>query len=137
MPCARKVRSLLLARLHGLLSELAETDGIELDTVAVCDGCLEVYLSIGPYRQPQPTSDTSADTDSPEPTGIPDGLKDIERNIIEALGSQSMTARQLAERAGYRLNSHFREVLASLRRRQLLNHDDDGYRLGPTVNPSV
>ena len=58
---------------------------------------------------------------------LTDTVPDMQANILEALGKYRMKARQLAERSGYRLTSHFRATLAAMRRAGLLQHDDAGY----------
>jgi hypothetical protein len=65
------------------------------------------------------------------PKAVP-GASEIERNVLEALARwQPLTARKLAEQAGYRLNSYFRGILARMRRDGLLRHGDAGYTAAP------
>jgi hypothetical protein len=62
------------------------------------------------------------------PATPPADLPDIYRDILEALADgRHRTARALADRAGYRLGSHFRGILAAMRRAGLILHDDQGY----------
>lgn len=65
------------------------------------------------------------------PVRPPDGgtLNEMERCIIEALGAETLTGEQLAQRSGYPHDSRFRHVLASLRRRGVLLNLCPGYRL--------
>jgi hypothetical protein len=74
-----------------------------------------------------------AEAGPPAPDATPGAATcDAEQNILEAFAEcQPVTARQLAERAGYRLNSHFRGILARMRRAGLLRHDDNGYTAAP------
>lgn len=55
-----------------------------------------------------------------------DDLTPKERNIMEALGSKTMPAKQLAKVAGYTCNSHFRETLSNLVKRNHLTKSPDG-----------
>lgn len=64
-------------------------------------------LSPGPPA-PSPPSLAEAQRPPAEP------LREIEENILEALGRATMYAREIAQRSGYRLNSYFRTILAGL-----------------------
>jgi hypothetical protein len=75
-------------------------------------------------------SDKSTDVPAVAPAVSPAviaALPEIQANILEALDGHHLNARQLADRAGYRLISHFRTALATMRRVGLLHHDDVGY----------
>jgi hypothetical protein len=54
-------------------------------------------------------------------------LSDTEQNILEALGTQTMTGEVLAKRAGYPYNSNFKNTLSSLRKRGILGNKSPGY----------
>ncbi len=54
-------------------------------------------------------------------------LRTIERNIIEALGADTLTLEQLAPRAGYEVNGHFKNTISSLRKRGILGNKRPGY----------
>ena len=55
-------------------------------------------------------------------------LSERERDILDALGDQTMTAEELAKRAGYKLDGYFRSLLSRLRKRGLLMNLRPGYR---------
>jgi hypothetical protein len=57
----------------------------------------------------------------------PDILSPMQRDILRAFSGNAMRARQLAERAGYRLNSHFRGTLSRLVSRGYLERTLAGY----------
>lgn len=57
------------------------------------------------------------------------GLSQLEADVLTALGRETLPAREIARKAGYRLNSHFRQVLADMRRRGLLTLTLDGYQV--------
>jgi hypothetical protein len=105
--------------LHLILAELAE---------------LGLRLLILPPRSPrrpawrsEACSPSPGGSPSPVPDTLPAGLPDIQLNILDAVGDKHLTARQIAQAAGYRLTNHFRGVLAGMRRAGLLQHDDAGY----------
>ena len=54
-------------------------------------------------------------------------LRTIERNILEALGGDTMTLEQLAPKAGYEVNGHFKKAISSLRKRGILGNKKPGY----------
>ena len=54
-------------------------------------------------------------------------LRTIEMNIIEALGTDTMTLERLAPRAGYEVNGHFKHAVSSLRERGILGNKRPGY----------
>jgi hypothetical protein len=54
-------------------------------------------------------------------------LSDTEQNILEALGTETMTGEVLAKRAGYPYNSNFKNTLSSLRKRGILGNKSPGY----------
>lgn len=57
-------------------------------------------------------------------------LSDTEENIIEALGTETLTAEKLAKRLKYPCNSNFKNTLSSLRKRGILdNRFPEGYFL--------
>jgi len=58
---------------------------------------------------------------------IPDDCPPIIRAIMEAAGPVPMPGKQLATKAGYEYNSHFRTQLAELVREGYLRHGPDGY----------
>ena len=55
-------------------------------------------------------------------------LIQIEQDILTALDDRVMSGSELARRAGYAHNSHFRSVLARLRKEKLIMRTVDGYR---------
>src|SRR5262249_53744247 len=57
----------------------------------------------------------------------PDILSPMQRDILRAFSGNAMRARQLALRAGYRLNSHFRGTLSQLVSRGYLARTLAGY----------
>ncbi len=58
----------------------------------------------------------------------PTNLTQLEQNILEALGDGILLTKDLAERAGYKPDSHFRGVLVSLCKRGLLVNRRPGYQ---------
>jgi hypothetical protein len=54
-------------------------------------------------------------------------LSEMEKNIMEALGEQTMTGEDLAKHAGYEFSSHFRTTLTSLTKRGLIGNRRPGY----------
>ena len=57
----------------------------------------------------------------------PEDCPPIVRAIMEAVGPAPIPAKQLATKAGYEFNSHFRTQLADLTRNGFLTHTPDGY----------
>jgi hypothetical protein len=55
-------------------------------------------------------------------------LSQREQDILDAVGDQTLTAEELANRAGYKLDGYFRSLLARLRKRGLLINLRPGYR---------
>ena len=58
-------------------------------------------------------------------------LRTIERNIIEALGTDTLTLEQLAPKAGYEVNGHFKKAVSSLSKRGILSNKRPGYFVQP------
>ena len=58
-------------------------------------------------------------------------LRTIERNIIEALGTDTLTLEQLAPKAGYEVNGHFKKAVSSLSKRGILGNKRPGYFVQP------
>jgi len=56
-----------------------------------------------------------------------DPLTDTEKNILEALGHKTMKGAELLKKAGYENNSHFRQILSNLKKRDILSHSSKGY----------
>ena len=54
-----------------------------------------------------------------------------EKNIIEALGQDTLIIEDLAVKAGYELSGHFRRQVASLRKRGILGNKRPGYYVTP------
>ncbi len=54
-------------------------------------------------------------------------LNDSERNIIEALGTNTLTGEDLSAKAGYPYNSNFKSTLSSLRKRKIIGNKAPGY----------
>ena len=59
------------------------------------------------------------------------GLNDIEQDIIEALGDETLTGEKLAKEVGRPYNFKFRSSLSGLRRRGILGNKKPGYFLEP------
>lgn len=55
----------------------------------------------------------------------------IENNIIEALGADTLTLEQLAPRAGYEVNGHFKKAVSSLSKHGILGNRRPGYSVQP------
>jgi hypothetical protein len=60
--------------------------------------------------------------DNPEP------LNQREQDIMDALGDRTLTAEELAKRAGYKADGYFRSLLSRLRKRGLLLNLRPGYQ---------
>jgi hypothetical protein len=90
---------------------LAQIQGPATIVIAAAD--LHQTFHLGPSRSPSAPAD---------------GSPDMQADIWEALGEDALTARQLADRSGYRLNSYFRTTLARMRREGKLIHTPEGYR---------
>lgn len=58
-------------------------------------------------------------------------LTTAQKNIIEALGEDTLTVEQLAPKAGYELSGHFREAVNSLRKCGILGNNRPGYYVMP------
>ena len=54
-------------------------------------------------------------------------LRTIEKNIIEALGSEILTLEQIAPKAGYEVSGHFKKALSSLSKQGILGNKRPGY----------
>jgi hypothetical protein len=59
------------------------------------------------------------------------GLNEIEQDIIEALGDETLTGEKLAKEAGRPYNFKFRSSLSGLRKRGILGNKKRGYFLEP------
>lgn len=64
-------------------------------------------------------------------------LKPIEQDILQAIGRDTIPAREVAARAGYKLNAYFRRILSDMRKRGLLTLTLDGYQLPPVDHPKL
>ncbi len=82
----------------------------------VDDYLSELSLQRRKLSQPEPDMTRSKD------------LNETESNILEALGDDKLTGEQLAKKAGYTHNSHFKSTLSSMVKRKLLVNDHPGYR---------
>jgi hypothetical protein len=99
----------------------------------ICANGVQLTLTIG--RVPDNPAATAPETESacpapePEPEPAPARpLREIENNILEALGGGPLPIAALAGAAGYRLNSYFRSAVAALQRKGLVVQAVDGYR---------
>ena len=54
-------------------------------------------------------------------------LRTIEKNIIEALGSETLTLEQIAPKAGDEVNGHFKKAISSLSKQGILGNKRPGY----------
>jgi hypothetical protein len=81
-------------------------------TIHVQTNSVDVLITLSPIGDP-----------SPDGTGRP-----IEECILEALGSETLYAREIAEKAGYSHSSHLRETLASMVKDGRLQKTLEGYR---------
>ncbi|KPK43762.1 MAG: hypothetical protein AMJ65_04945 [Phycisphaerae bacterium SG8_4] len=59
------------------------------------------------------------------------GINDTEQDIIEALGSGTLTGEKLAKEAGHPYNFKFKSSLSGLRKRGILGNKAPGYFLEP------
>jgi hypothetical protein len=64
-------------------------------------------------------------------------LRTIEKNIIEALGSGTLTLEQIAPKAGYEVNGHFRKAISSLSKQGILGNKKPGYFVKPQYRQIV
>jgi hypothetical protein len=55
------------------------------------------------------------------------GLNTIEKNIIEALGTDTLTLEQLAPKAGYEVGGYLKQAVASLSKRGIIGNKRPGY----------
>ena len=65
------------------------------------------------------------------------GLGDFEKDVIEAIGDDSMQAEAISQAIGQDNNSHFRGKLAAMVKRRILRSDrsgGNGYRVLPPFN---
>lgn len=58
-------------------------------------------------------------------------LSTIERNIVEALGTDTLIFEQLAAKTGYEVSGHFRRTVSSLSKRWILGNKRPGYFVQP------
>jgi len=58
-------------------------------------------------------------------------LSTTESNIIEALGTDTLTFEQLAAKTGYEVSGHFRRTVSSLSKRGILGNKRPGYFVQP------
>ena len=58
-------------------------------------------------------------------------LRTIERNIIEAFGTDMLTLEQLAPKAGYEVNGHFKQAISSPSERGVPGNKTSGYFVQP------
>jgi hypothetical protein len=70
-------------------------------------------------------------TSSGEAPKKPPELSETEKNIIEALNTDTLTGEKLAAKAGYPPNSNFKSTLAGLRKRGILGNRAPGYFVKP------
>lgn len=61
-------------------------------------------------------------------------LNQREQDIMDAIGNRTLTAEELAKRAGYKPDGYFRSLLARLRKRGLLVNLRPGYQRAPSIN---
>jgi len=54
-------------------------------------------------------------------------LNTIEKNIIEALGTDTLTLEQLAPKAGYEVGGYLKQAVASLSKRGIIVNKRPGY----------
>jgi hypothetical protein len=110
---ARAIRARLLARAYQLLAEL--TDAIvEAITVSASDELANVTISLTPAGAAGQTNVQ---------------LSPLERDIVQAIGTGTLTGKQIASRAGYSFNATLRTILANLVAREVLTKTDQGYRV--------
>jgi hypothetical protein len=67
----------------------------------------------------------------PVPPAGCQSLTPLQADVLTALGQQTLSARELAARSGYALNTYFRRMLTDLRRRGLIEHTGNGWRRLP------
>jgi hypothetical protein len=70
-------------------------------------------------------------TNGPDIHSSMDELRTIEKNIIEALGKDTLTLEQLAAKAGYEVGGHFKRAISSLSKRGILGNKRPGYFVQP------
>jgi hypothetical protein len=75
---------------------------------------------------------------TPPPRAREPVLNEMEQDILAALGAETLTGQEVADRAGYPYESNFRLTLASMRRRGLLagNAGDRGYCAASPAAPT-
>ncbi|HUU20317.1 MAG TPA: hypothetical protein VMW72_24425 [Sedimentisphaerales bacterium] len=58
-------------------------------------------------------------------------LSTTERNIIKALGNETLKLEHLAAKAGYRVSGNFRRTVSSFSKRGILGNKNPGYFVQP------
>jgi len=58
-------------------------------------------------------------------------LRTVEKSIVEALGTGTLTLEKLAPRAGYEVNGHFKKAVSSLSKWGILGNKRPGYFVQP------
>jgi hypothetical protein len=64
-------------------------------------------------------------------------LNQTERNIIKALGEDTLKLEELAPRAGYEVSGYLRKTLSSLVKRGILGNKKPGYFVQPEYQSTV
>ena len=124
----RLLRARICAQFQKFMSQIAEelaASDVAPDCFFAASDYLEGYLQIS-SRATTPHDAPATPHDAQQPPDIT--LSEIEQNILTALGAQQMTARVIAERAGYQPHAYFRAILSGLVRRGCLQASRQGYR---------
>jgi biotin operon repressor len=100
----------ILRQVVGLVAE-----GHSVTLVLEIDG-RRISVSAGQTDEPAQATPPAAARTRQEPRPP----REMERNILEALGDQTMSGQEIARAAGYAYESHLKACLADMRRRGLL-----------------
>jgi hypothetical protein len=113
-----ELRPYLTRKANEVLAELTTRPVERFECSYAVNRELTVYITVEPTK-------TRESLEAKPDTGK---VVQIEQDIVTALGDGAMSGSELARRAGYAHNSHFRSVLARLRKRRVIMRTVDGYR---------
>lgn len=92
---------------------LTRKDGTKVHLESDVDEFLKAFM--GKARNPEKT--------------VHARLTDREADIIEAIGDEMLTGERVAKLAGYKYDGHFKNILSSLVKRNIIDNCRPGYRL--------
>lgn len=92
---------------------LTREDGTKIHLESEVDEFLKAFM--GRVRNQEKTVDVK--------------LTDRESDIIEAIGDKTLTGERVAKSAGYKFDGHFKGILSSMVKREIIENCHPGYRL--------